>query len=48
MHGGPCGDPIATHDALTELHAMGLVHRHDEFVWPTRAAARAVQIQDAA
>ena len=42
------GDPIATHDALTELHAYGLVHRQGEFVWPTRAAVRAVQVQDAA
>jgi hypothetical protein len=41
------GDPIATADALAGLHAMGLVHRHREFVWPSRAATRAAQIQNA-
>jgi hypothetical protein len=39
------GDPVATADALAELHAMGLIHRHCEFVWPTRAATRTVQIE---
>jgi hypothetical protein len=41
------GDPIATADALAQLHAMGLIHRHRQFVWPTRAAVRAVQIAGA-
>jgi hypothetical protein len=41
------GDPIATADALAGLHASGLIHRHREWVWPTRAAARAVQIENA-
>ena len=41
------GDPVATADALAGLHAMGLVHRHREFVWPSRAAVRAVQIEGA-
>jgi hypothetical protein len=41
------GDPVATADALAGLHAMGLVHRHREFVWPTRAAARTAQIETA-
>jgi hypothetical protein len=41
------GDPIATADALAGLHATGLVHRHREFVWPSRAATRAAQIENA-
>jgi hypothetical protein len=41
------GDRVATADALAGLHAMGLVHRHHEFVWPTKAAARTAQIEDA-
>jgi hypothetical protein len=39
------GDPVATVDALAGLHAMGLIHRHREFVWPTRTAARTIQIE---
>jgi hypothetical protein len=39
------GDPVATADARAELHAMGLPHRHCEFVWPTSAATRTVQIE---
>jgi hypothetical protein len=39
------GDPVATADALAGLHAMGLVHRCREFVWPTRTAARTAQIE---
>lgn len=38
---------IATADALPALHAMGLIHRHGELVWPTRAATRAAQIENA-
>jgi hypothetical protein len=38
---------ITTADALPALHAMGLIHRHGEFVWPTRAATRAAQIENA-
>jgi len=42
------GDPIMAADALAGLHAMGLIHRHAEFVRPTRAATRAAQIEAAA
>ncbi len=38
---------IETADALPALHAMGLIHRHGDFVWPTRAATRAAQIENA-
>lgn len=41
------GDPIKAQDALARLHWAGLVHRHGEFVWPTRSAARAVRIAGA-
>jgi hypothetical protein len=34
-------DPIGVQDALTRLHALGLVHRCGEFVWATRAAIAA-------
>ncbi|HYM53921.1 MAG TPA: hypothetical protein VES97_01055 [Solirubrobacteraceae bacterium] len=27
-------------EAVASLHAAGLVHRCEEFVWPTRSAAR--------
>lgn len=32
------GDPLATVDALAELHATGLIHRWDGFVVATRPA----------
>ena len=38
---------IDTADALPALHAMGLIHRHGDFVWPTRAATRAAQVENA-
>ncbi len=33
------GDPVITADAISALHASGLVHLCEEFVFPTRAAA---------
>ena len=38
------GDAIDTTDALTRLHAVGLVHRLDGFVFASRAAVRSVEI----
>lgn len=35
---GKRGDAI---DALARLYGVGLIHRHDEYVWATRAALRA-------
>jgi predicted transcriptional regulator len=32
------GDANDTHDALTHLHRAGLVHRNDDYWWPTQAA----------
>jgi hypothetical protein len=34
------GNPLATMDALTRLHASGLIHRCGNFVFATRAAVR--------
>jgi hypothetical protein len=34
--------------ALVRLHSAGLIHRLDEFVFPTRAAARFWQLEGAA
>jgi hypothetical protein len=39
------GDPVQTADALASMHAMGVIHRHRQFVWPTRTAARTAQIE---
>jgi hypothetical protein len=44
---GKAAGRIDTADALPALHAMGLIHRHGDFVWPTRAATRAAQIENA-
>jgi len=38
------GRPDDTTDAIARLHAAGLVHRLDEFVFATRAALRLDQI----
>jgi len=32
-------------DGLARLHGAGLVHRRGVFVWPTRAAVRADELQ---
>jgi hypothetical protein len=34
------GGELQTTDAVARLHAVGLVHRCQEFVWATRPAAR--------
>jgi hypothetical protein len=34
------GCELAAAGALVRLHAAGLVHRREEFVWATRAASR--------
>jgi len=34
------GDDVLAVEAVAGLHASGLVHRNEEFVFPTRAAAR--------
>jgi len=39
-------DELKTVDALCGLHAAGLVHRHGEFVWPSRTAGRAIQLAE--
>jgi predicted transcriptional regulator len=36
---------IAVHDALRSLQADGLIHRCHQFVFATRAAARAAQLR---
>jgi predicted transcriptional regulator len=38
------GCELATAEAVVRLHAAGLVHRREEFVWPTRAASRFCQL----
>jgi hypothetical protein len=38
------GNPALTTDALTRLHAAGLVHRCGDFAWASRAAIVANQI----
>jgi hypothetical protein len=39
------GDPAATTDSLRRLHAAGLIHRLDRFVWATRAAVIGEEIR---
>ncbi len=38
------GSRTSAEDAVVHLHAAGLVHRIEEFVFPTRAAARLHQL----
>jgi hypothetical protein len=42
------GDEIKAADAIIRLHAAGLIHRQGEFLWPTRPAARALELNDVA
>lgn len=39
------GNRVATLDALTHLHSLGLIHRCCELIFPTRAAVRATQLK---
>lgn len=38
-------DPTRAEDSIRRLTETGLVHRLDEFVFPTRAARRAAELQ---
>ena len=40
------GDPIRSADAIAGLHASGLIHLVAGYAWPTRAAVRAVRIEN--
>ena len=40
------GDADAATDAIAALHATGLIHLVAGFAWPTRAAARAVRVEN--
>jgi len=42
------GAELLAIDAVVRLQAAGLVHRCHEFVWPTRSAARAQALSQAA
>jgi hypothetical protein len=44
--GRAVGSQFEAEDALSGLHMGGLIHRHEEFVWATRAAARAMELAD--
>ena len=39
------GRPIEVHDALVRLNGQGLIHRLDDFVFVTRAAACCEEMQ---
>jgi hypothetical protein len=41
------GDQVKAADAIIHLHAAGLIHRVDQYLWPTRPAARAIRLADA-
>ena len=38
------GDPIHVQDSLARLHGAGLIHRLDDFVFPTVAAVQAARL----
>jgi hypothetical protein len=38
------GDALAVQDGVRQLQGLGLVHRCEEFVWPTRATLAADQL----
>jgi hypothetical protein len=40
------GKPLDTRDAITRLDSAGLVHRLGEFVFPTRTARRADELEN--
>jgi hypothetical protein len=40
------GSDVRAAHALVNLHADGLIHRLEEFVFPTRAAARFWQLEE--
>ena len=42
------GDDVAAADALAGLHAHGLIHRHHEYVFASRPAARLLEISEEA
>ena len=42
------GTDVGAAHALVSLHSSGLIHRVDEFVFPTRAATRLRQLERAA
>jgi hypothetical protein len=41
------GSDVRAAHALVKLHADGLIHRLEEFVFPTRAAVRFHQLEEA-
>lgn len=41
------GDELIAADAIAELHATGLIHNHDGYVFPTRAAVAYRKREDA-
>jgi len=43
--GRELADPDRARDAVCRLHEHGLVHRMGDFVWPTRTARRATEIE---
>jgi hypothetical protein len=43
--GRELGSQATAHDAIRRLTATGLMHRSGEFVFPTRTATRAAQIE---
>jgi predicted amino acid racemase len=44
--GTALGSQIEAQDALMGLHMAGLIHRHGQFVWATKSAARAMELAD--
>lgn len=43
--GQEIGDEVAAEDAVCRLVGAGLAHRAGQFVWPTRSARRAQEIE---
>jgi hypothetical protein len=40
------GDPVATLDAVADLHRAGLAHRREDLIWPTRSAVAYHELVD--